>query len=286
VDRLQDALKMPACKQHLFNREVSKAEAVAALLIVAAVASITAVGAHAQTEPALPGYVGYVNDFVDMLSPQAEQVITGIAREVKAKTGAEIAVVTVSTVGGADIEEYSVELFMAWGIGEKGMDNGVLLLVALDDRQLWIKPGYGLEGAIPDAEAHRLYRDILQPGFRAGQYDQALVTATGQLAQLILAESGEALAFADSAAYGQLIARRHNDAQRAAAMRTYFMLLSFFFPLGIFIALRVLAARRGYAGRRTGFWIGGFGGSSGGFGGGFGGFGGGSAGGAGAGGGW
>ena len=277
---------MPARKQNTFTGKVSKAEALVALVIVAAITSIAAVGAYAQGEAALPRYVGYVNDFVDMLSPQAERVITGIAREVKAKTGAEIAIVTVSTVGGVDIEEYSLDLFMAWGIGEKGLDNGVLLLVAADDRQLWIKPGYGLEGAIPDAEAHRIHRDILQPAFRAGQYDQALVTATGQLARLILAESGQSLSFADSAAFGDLIDQRYDGAQRAAARRMYFMLLSFFFPLGIFIALRVLAARRGYAGSRTGFWIGGIGGSSGGFGGGFGGFGGGSAGGAGAGGGW
>lgn len=277
---------MPACKQHMVDRAVSKVGYAAALLILGAVALVAAADASAQAEPALPGYVGYVNDLANMLSPQAEQVITGIAREVKAKTGAEIAVVAVSTIGGADIEEYSVDLFTAWGIGEKGRDNGVLLLVAFDDRQLWIKPGYGLEGAIPDAEAHRIYRDVLQPGFRAGQYDQALVTATEQLAELILADGGEALAFTDSAAYGSLMARRQDYAQRASARRMYFMLLSFFFPLGIFIVLRILAARRGYVGRHAGFWMGGFGGSSGGFGGGFGGFGGGSAGGAGAGGGW
>ena len=277
---------MPAYKQHRFNRVVATVGPAAAVLIVAAVALVAATESHAQAEPSLPGYVGYVNDFANVLSPQAEQVITGIAREVKAKTGAEIAVVTVSTIDGADIEVYSVDLFMAWGIGEKGLDNGVLLLVAFDDRQLWIKPGYGLEGAIPDAEAHRIYRDILQPGFRSGQYDQALVAATEQLAELILVDSGEALAFTDSAAYGNLMARRQDYTQRAAAKRMYFMLLSFFFPLGIFIVLRILAARRGYVGRHTGFWIGGLGGSSGGFGGGFGGFGGGSAGGGGAGGGW
>ncbi len=255
-------------------------------LTLALFALAPASGVSAQAEPVLPRYAGYVNDYAQIASSQAEQVIDGIAREVKAKTGAEIAVVTIATTGGVDIEQYSVALFMDWGIGEKGKDNGVLLLVAFNDRQIWIKTGYGLEGAIPDAEAHRIYRDVLLPGFRAQRHDQALVAATRELAELILAENGESLAFADSAAYGNLVARGYPDDQRAAGRRLYFMLLSFFFPLGVFIALRVMAARRGYVGRRTGFWIGGFGGSSGGFGGGFGGFGGGSCGGGGAGGGW
>jgi uncharacterized protein len=230
--------------------------------------------------------VGYANDFAGVMSPRAEQIINGIGREVKAKTGAEIAVAVVQSTGGADIEQYSIDLFMAWGIGEKDKDNGVLLLVAFSDKQLWIKTGYGVEGAIPDAEAHRIYRDILRPGFRSGDYDGALVAATRQLAELILAESGQTLAFADSAAYKYLADRGYAETQRASARRLYFMLLSFFFPLSVFIALRVVASRRGYAARRTGFWMGGFGGASGGFGGGFGGFGGGSCGGGGAGGGW
>jgi uncharacterized protein len=255
-------------------------------LALALFALAPASGVSAQAEPVLPRYAGYVNDYAQIASSQAEQVMDGIAREVKAKTGAEIAVVTIATTGGIDIEQYSVALFMDWGIGQKGEDNGVLLLVAFNDRQIWIKTGYGLEGAIPDAEAHRIYRDVLLPGFRAQRHDQALVAATRELAELILAENGQSLAFADSAAYGNLVARGYPDDQRAAGRRLYFMLLSFFFPLGVFIALRVVAARRGYAGRRTGFWIGGFGGSSGGFGGGFGGFGGGSCGGGGAGGGW
>jgi uncharacterized protein len=234
-----------------------------------------------------PAPVGYINDFAGIISPEAENVMSAVASEVKAKTGAEISVVTIETTGGIEIEAYSVDLYMAWGIGEKGKDNGVLLLVAFQDQQLWIKTGYGLEGAIPDAEAHRIYRDVLRPGFRAGQYDQALLSATTMLADLILGEIGGKLAFSDSLAYRQLLARQDDRVGRSSRARTLYMLLSFFMPLSIFVLLRIAAARRGYGGRRGGgFWIGGVGGTSGGFGGGVGGFGGGACGGGGAGGGW
>lgn len=243
---------------------------------------------HAAARDRFPRPTGYVSDFADVISPDAERLITAIATDVKAKTGAEIAVVTIGSTGGLDIEEYSLDLFMEWGIGEEGRDNGVLLLAAFQDQQLWIKTGYGLEGSIPDAEASRIYRNVLRPGFRAGQYDQALVTATSMLAELILAESGQRLTVSDSLAYDRMLLRSTDElARRATRLRMLAKLFGLFIPIVVVILIRLVAARRGYGGRHGGFfWIGGFGGSSGGFGGGFGGFGGGSAGGGGAGGGW
>ncbi|MFH1313853.1 MAG: TPM domain-containing protein [Candidatus Eisenbacteria bacterium] len=228
-----------------------------------------------------PRPIGYVSDYAGLLSHQAETLIGGIAGEVKAKTGAEIAVAIIKTTGGIDIHDYSVGLFMAWGIGERGKDNGVLILVAVEDRSMWIKTGYGLEGPIPDADASMIYRQVLRPGFQSGQYDQALVTATKMLAERILAESGQSFAFNDSVP-GQYLLAPREPSQAAPLMRLLFL----FFPIGFFMLLRILAGRAGRGGRYGGFWIGGSGGSSGGFGGGFGGFGGGSAGGGGAGGGW
>jgi uncharacterized protein len=208
--------------------------------------------------------------------------MAGIAGEVKAKTGAEIAVATIETTEGRDIEEYSIDLYMAWGIGERGKDNGVLLLVALRDKELWIKTGYGMEGTIPDAVAHVIYREVLRPGFRSGQYDEALSTAVRMMAERILAEAGESLAYGDSLPGAYTLERRP-----ASSIPPWVVgLLFLFFP--IFITILARRAGRGsrYGRRHGGFWIGGMGGSSGGFGGGFGGFGGGAAGGGGAGGGW
>jgi uncharacterized protein len=250
----------------------------ASLLVLLALTISTA--ASSQTQ-GFPRPTGFVNDFADMISPQAEAAMSSIAREVKTKTGAEIAVATIKTTGGRDIEEYSVDLYMDWGIGEKGKDNGVLLLVALDDRNLWIKTGYGLEGTIPDAVAHVIYREVLRPGFRSGQYDQALVTAVRMIAERILAESGQTLSYSDSLPGAYTLDRRPAGGIPPWVVGLLFIL----FP--IFITLLVRRASGGRYGRRYGgFWIGGMGGSSGGFGGGFGGFGGGAAGGGGAGGGW
>jgi uncharacterized protein len=220
-----------------------------------------------------------------MISPEAQAVMGAIAAEVKTKTGAEISVVTVRTTHGIDIEEYATALFTAWGIGQKDADNGLLVLVALDDKELWIKPGYGLEGAIPDAIAHEIYRDVLRPGFRAGQYDQALVTTVKMLAERIVAESGQTLAFADSVPDAYVLGRDTQARYRHTPLSPFLLLLFLFFPV-LFLILRLASRGRRYDGRYGGFWLGGLGRGSGGFGGGFGGFGGGSCGGAGAGGGW
>jgi uncharacterized protein len=258
------------------------------VIVAVLILLFVSVGGRVEAQDRFPRPTGYVSDFAGVISADAERLITGMAQDVKAKTGAEIAVVTVGSTGGLDIEEYSLDLFMEWGIGEEGRDNGVLLLAAFEDKQLWIKTGYGLEGAIPDAEASRIYRNILRPAFRLGKYDEALVTATAELAELILAESGQSLAIGDTLAYRRMLIRSTDEmAREAARIRRFTMLFGLLVPIFIVILLRIVAARRGY-GRRFGgfFWMGGFGGSSGGFGGGFGGFGGGSAGGGGAGGGW
>ena len=241
-----------------------------------------------------PRPMGYVSDFASFISPRAAQTIERIARAVKQETGVEIAVVTVKTTAGEDIEEYAGRLFEDWGIGERGKDNGVLVLIAVDDRQMWIKPGYGLEGAVPDAEAFRIYRDVLRPGFRAGKSDQALVTAVNLIAQDAMKESGKAYAYGDSVPSDLLLGGGAAGAglPSAAGQLGHKVFLSALILIFVAIAITMAMAARANQSRRGpgglgGFWFGGFGGSSGGgFGGGFGGFGGGSAGGAGAGGGW
>ena len=257
------------------------------LVALAALCGPLAGGALAsQAIPARP--TGFVSDFAGMVSDEAEVAITRIAEEVKAKTGAELAVATIKTTGGVEIEPYSVELFTAWGIGEKGKDNGVLVLVAFEDHKLFIKTGYGLEGAIPDAVAHRIYRDVLMPGFRAGEYDKALVTAVTMLAGRILQESGQTYAYGDSVPRGLILDRSGDDLKDLTTKGK--VVLGFLVLMLMVVVVVTIAARHSYGGRGGGFWIGGLGGgagsSGGGFGGGFGGFGGGSCGGGGAGGGW
>jgi len=263
------------------SRTPSRRHAICAALIICA-ALLGACAPALGQDGKFPRPVGHVNDFAGFISFETERVLNGMAEEVKAKTGAEIAVVAVRSTGGEDIEEYAIDLFMDWGIGRRGEDNGLLILIAVDDRQMWIKPGYGLEGAIPDAYAHEIYYDVLRPAFRAGQTDAGLVRATRMLAERVMIEYGQVFAYDDSVAF----AMERNLGQ--GKQMTGRQAISALFPLLIVIFVIIMAARRGVRGA-PGFWIGGSGrrgGSFGGFGGGFGGFGGGSTGGGGAGGGW
>jgi uncharacterized protein len=191
-------------------------------------------------------------------------------------------VATIATTGGVDIHDYSVGMYMQWGIGQKEKDNGVLIVAAMEDRELWIKPGYGLEGTITDAFAHSVYSGILRPAFRDGEYGKGLLRAVEVVAT--------AVADAEGATLGTIGTRPKlpsADSGRGSGVAGIIVFLAVFVAL-----LVVMGAARMSSGRRVGgspFWTGGgFAGGlkGGGFGGGFGGFGGGSCGGGGAGGGW
>ncbi len=129
---------------------------------------------------------GYVNDFAGVLSvadkADLETQLTALHKD----TSAEIAVVIVPTVGTDEtIETYAVKLFEEWGIGQKGKDNGALILVAKDDREMRIEVGYGLEGIIPDATAFAIVDKILTPAFKAGDFAGGLKQAVTVMGQAI-----------------------------------------------------------------------------------------------------
>ena len=230
-----------------------------------------------------PRPVGYVNDFAGVIPADIRARIDAISRELKEKTGSELAVVTIQTTGGIDIHDYSVELFTRWGIGQKGKDNGLLIIAAINDKQLWIKTGYGLEDVVPDAVASQVYRNAIRPLFREGKYGEGLLSGVQILASRIAAQSGVELT-----SIGKAPVVPGESGERRSG-RPFVPLA---FVLAIIIFVIIVRASGGPGSRRIGgfpFWtIGGFSGGmkGGGFGGGFGGFGGGSAGGGGAGGGW
>ena len=102
----------------------------------------------------LPKPVGYVNDFAGVIDQNSKARMDSLIRILKEKTGVEIAVVTVDTIApSASIEDYSIRLAEQWGIGKKGEDTGILLLLAMGERRVRIEVGYGLEGIIPDGLA-------------------------------------------------------------------------------------------------------------------------------------
>jgi uncharacterized protein len=153
-------------------------------LLYVALAS-AALPAFSQTYPPPKGYV---NDYADVISGSDEAAVATLVRDVLDSTSVEIAVAVMSDLGGIDIETYAVELFEAWGVGYKGADNGVLLLVGLEERKVRIEVGYGLEGMLPDGRVGTIIRREILPHFRNEDYSSGVRAGVESLAAIILAE--------------------------------------------------------------------------------------------------
>ena len=133
----------------------------AALLLLAA-------GAGAQVE--VPPLTRRVTDLTGTLSAGEQNALEATLRNFEEKKGSQIAVLIVPTTAEEAIEQYSIRVFDRWKLGRKKIDDGVLLLVAKNDRRLRIEVGYGLEGALPDAIAKRIIEEVITPQFRAGNF--------------------------------------------------------------------------------------------------------------------
>jgi uncharacterized protein len=152
------------------------------VLLVSSIYLIASTGAWASI-PAKPQ--GWVSDFAGIMSDTVKSQVGTLFAEVKKSTGAEIAVVTVPSLEGMSVEEYAVKLFKKWGIGEKGKDNGVLFLIAPNERKTRIEVGYGLEPVITDGRAGEIIRKTVIPFFKAGDYNQGILQGSREIAALI-----------------------------------------------------------------------------------------------------
>lgn len=157
------------------------------LLLLATVLLLPVVSRAADDVPKL---ARHVTDLTGTLSAaQVDQLDAQLVQLEKTK-GAQLAVLMVGSIGDQDIESYSLAVAEANKIGRKGTDDGVLLLIAKNDRRVRIEVGYGLEGAIPDAATARITREYIAPKFRSNDYFGGINDAVGALTQLI---NGEAL---------------------------------------------------------------------------------------------
>jgi uncharacterized protein len=204
----------------------------------------------------VPKPSGYVNDLAGMLSPVAELKLENFLRDFEAGDSTQLVVLTIDSLEGEPIEDYSLRVAESWGIGQKGKDNGALLLIARQDRKVRMEVGYGLEGRLTDLLAGRIIDREITPRFQAGDYDGGIIAGVTAMAEAVRGEY-----------QGTGSTKRKKDRNPLGALA----LLLFLGP-GL-----MLLGGRGRRGRtyRGGFWIGGMGG--GGFGGGGGGFGGGGA---------
>jgi uncharacterized protein len=225
---------------------------------------------------------GYVSDFARVINPAHKAELERYCARVEAQTGAQVALVTIPTLDGEPVEDVANNLFRRWGIGQKGKNEGLLMLFAVRDRRMRMEVGYGLEGAIPDGYAGEVL-DAMRPLLRQGEYGPAMLEAAHAIGTRIAASKGVEL----DATLPSRRQRQGDGAQSWIAMAL--PLLFFLFMIWMMSRSRRYSRyHRGGGGFPIVFPGGGWGGSGGGgFGGydsgdGFGGFGGGDSGGGGA----
>ncbi|MFZ0818896.1 MAG: TPM domain-containing protein [Candidatus Acidiferrales bacterium] len=241
-------------------------------------------------------FQGYVNDFAGVLSGAAREKLRALCTEVDRKAGAQIAIVTVKSLDGEAIEDFSVQLATQWGVGPKQKSRGVMILLAPGEHKDRFEVGYGLEPILPDGRVGGFGREAV-PLLRENDYDGAVLLMTQRVAAVIAEDKGVTL----DALRGASASPERDDGNSGSHFQfpPRLTVLLVFFLISIVIRLIFSGTGRGTRCRGGGGWwigpmIGGGGGSwggggfggGGGGGGGFGGFGGGSFGGGGASGSW
>jgi uncharacterized protein len=206
----------------------------------------------------IPKATGYVNDGAGMLNSSSRLKLEHFLKGFEQSDSTQISVLTISTLEGESLEEYAVKVAEHWGIGQKGKDNGALLLVAKAERKVRIEVGYGLEGRLTDLLAGRIIDYEITPRFKQGDFDGGLIAGVAAMAEAVRGEY------------------QGTGPTRLKKKRSPWGALALFLFLGPGLML-LGGGRRSH--RRSSFWIGGppFGGGGGvgRGGGGFGGFGGG-----------
>ncbi|GAB5535722.1 MAG: hypothetical protein Rubg2KO_19710 [Rubricoccaceae bacterium] len=128
-----------------------------------------------SAQPSVPSLSGWVVDQANILSSHVEASVTQRLAQFEDSTRAQVVVLTIPSLEGAVLEEYATTLFRTWGLGQADANNGVLLLVAHDDRELRIEVGFGLEGDLTDARAGRIIRNVIVPRFKQGDFDSGVL---------------------------------------------------------------------------------------------------------------
>lgn len=208
----------------------------------------------------VPPLRGRVNDLAGLMPAARVQALEERLASFEKETGHQVAVLTIPSLEGEDLEGFSIRVAESWKIGKRGFDNGVILLIAKNERKLRIEVGYGLEGVLPDALASRIIREIIVPSFRANDFAGGIEAGVEAILKVT---RGEPIPEAP---------RRRTSRQSPLYTWAILPFLLLLFALGFLLNLS--SHRRSYSswtgGRRRGYdhWGGGFGGGGGGFGGG------------------
>ena len=136
----------------------------------------------------VPTLRGRVNDYAGVMQSDQVQVLEAQLAQLERDTGHQVAVLTIPTLDGEDIEGFSIRVAENWKIGKKGFDDGVILVVAVKDRKLRLEVGYGVEGVLPDAMAKRITADYIVPYFRSQDYSGGIVSGIDAVQKILRKE--------------------------------------------------------------------------------------------------
>lgn len=256
------------------------------ILLIAFFSGLLGSNAISQTGDALLEKLtpdGYVNDRAGLLHSSSRQQLESLLANLARQSGAELVVVTLPSMEGGQIDDFTNRLFEKWGVGQKEENNGLMLLVSVEERKMRIEVGYGLEGVIPDGKAGQIRDQFILPYFKQGQMEKGVVQGTLAMVSIVAGHYGVELTGSQPAPPPSRA--RGGDEGFSLLNLIWLLFILFFVGRGFFLPLFIPSMRRRHPGRGAYMGGGGFGG--GGFGGGgFGGFGGGLSGGGGASGGW
>lgn len=129
----------------------------------------------------VPALKSYVNDYADMISPITEKQLESALKQFEQQESTQLAILTIPSLKGDSLEDFSIRVAEKWKIGQKELDSGAILLIAKADRKIRIEVGYGLEGRLTDLLAGRIIQNIIGPEFKAGKFDQGILNGVGAM---------------------------------------------------------------------------------------------------------
>jgi len=136
----------------------------------------------------VPALQGRVNDNAGLLSPSTEASLESVLQSLETSDSTQIVVLTIDSLRGDSLEDFSLRVVEDWKIGQQGLDNGVLLLISRDDRKIRIEVGYGLEGKLTDMTAGRIIRNVISPKFKQGDFNQGIIDGVGAVVATVRGE--------------------------------------------------------------------------------------------------
>jgi uncharacterized protein len=209
-------------------------------LFVVAVLTFVAVASFAFATPKFPPLTGRVVDDAHLLSADAQQKLTSDLAGLEQKTGRQVVVATISDLQGYPIEDYGYQLGRAWGIGDKKRNDGVVLVIAPNDRKVRIEVGYGLEPVLTDALSSTIIQAQILPAFRAGKMEAGVVAGAEAIITQLSLPDDEAKA----------LAARPMPVEQSRASGDHIPS----FVIILFVIWIVIGLLRGLGGRRNSLW--------------------------------